>query len=87
MTSSQITADEKAKLMWRCRRGMLELDLILGRFLKNYWDALTLDEQATFERLLHEPDPNLYAWFMGYEIVEDEAFKHMVTLIQRYGKP
>lgn len=87
MILNQITADEKAKLIWRCRRGMLELDLILSRFLKTHWDALTHDEQTTFERLLHEPDPDLYAWFMGYETVEDEAFKHMVTLIQRYGKP
>ncbi|MDF1646141.1 MAG: succinate dehydrogenase assembly factor 2 [Legionellaceae bacterium] len=87
MTLNQITTDEIAKLKWRCRRGMLELDLILSRFLSNHWNALTRDEQMIFERLLHEPDPNLYAWFMGYETVEDESFKHMVTLIQRYGKP
>lgn len=77
----------KAQLVWRCRRGMLELDLILARFLETHWDALTKDEQATFERLLHEPDPDLYAWFMGYEDVKDETFQHMVSLIQRYGKP
>jgi antitoxin CptB len=87
MKATQYTSDEKAKLLWRCRRGMLELDLILSRFLKTHWDALTIDEQVTFERLLHAPDPDLYAWFMGYEVTEDEAFKHMVTLIQRYGKP
>lgn len=87
MSSNQTTADEKAKLLWRCRRGMLELDLILTRFLNTHWDALTREEQITFERLLHEPDPSLYAWFMGYETVEDESFKHLVQLIQRYGKP
>ncbi len=87
MMSNQMTKDKKAKLMWRCRRGMLELDLILSRFLNQHWNALTKEEQLTFERLLHEPDPHLYAWFMGYETVEDDAFKHMVTLIQRYGKP
>ena len=80
-------ADEKAKLVWRCRRGMLELDLILSRFLNTHWEQLNQNEQETFERLLHEPDPSLYAWLMGYEKVEDEAFRHMVTLIQRYGKP
>ncbi|MDF1677520.1 MAG: succinate dehydrogenase assembly factor 2 [Legionellaceae bacterium] len=87
MTSNQMTKDEKAKLLWRCRRGMLELDLILSRFLNQHWDALTQEEQMTFERLLHEPDPQLYAWFMGYETVENNEFKHMVSLIQRYGKP
>jgi antitoxin CptB len=87
MTVNQKKIDEKAKLVWRCRRGMLELDLILNRFLKTHWGALTQDEQTTFERLLHEADPDLYAWFMGYETVEDKTFEHMVSLIQRYGKP
>jgi antitoxin CptB len=82
-----MTPDQKAKLLWRCRRGMLELDLILTRFLETYWDNLTEDEQATFERMLHEPDPDLYAWFMGYELAKDEEFKHLVTLIQRHGTP
>jgi antitoxin CptB len=84
---SSLSSNEKAKLMWRCRRGMLELDLILSRFVNAHWDALTPEEQVVFERLLHEPDPNLYAWFMGYETTEDEAFKHLVTLIQCHGKP
>ena len=82
-----MTTDQKAKLVWRCRRGMLELDLILTRFLEAYWDALSIKEQAIFERLLDSPDPDLYAWFMGYETVEDSDFKHMVTLIQHYGTP
>ncbi len=77
----------KAKLLWRCRRGMLELDIILKRFIDTYWDELTEDEQATFERMLHEPDPNLYAWFMGYEVTDDKEFEHLVTLIQRHGTP
>ena len=82
-----MSTDEKARLMWRCRRGMLELDLILSRFVKIHWDALTHEEQRVFERLLHASDPDLYAWFMGYETTEDKAFKHLVTLIQRYGRP
>jgi len=87
MTITDQQAKQKAKLVWRCRRGMLELDLILTRFLETHWDALSTEELAVFERMLHSPDPDLYAWFMGYETVEDTDFKHMVTLIQRYGTP
>lgn len=82
-----MTDEVKAKLKWRCRRGMLELDLILNRFLETYWNKLSLDEQVVFERMLHEPDPDLYAWFMGYEVTDDEDFKRMVALIQRHGTP
>lgn len=85
------TGEQKARIVWCCRRGMLELDLILTRFLETYWDRLSPEEKVVFERLLHTPDPDLYAWFMGYETVEDTVenkdFKHIVTLIQRYGKP
>lgn len=77
----------ESQIKWRMRRGMLELDLMFSRFFESYWDQLTPDEKKIFERLLNEPDPDLYAWFMGYEDTEDEAFKHIVTLIRRYGKP
>lgn len=75
------------QLKWRMRRGMLELDLILSRFYDAYWEQLKPPEQKKFERLLEEADPDLYAWFMGYEEVTDESFKHLVTLIRRYGRP
>lgn len=83
----QTPEEEKAKLRWYCRRGMLELDIILSRFLTTYWDSLSPEERHVFERLLHEPDPQLYAWLMGYEVSQDESFNNMVNLIQRYGKP
>lgn len=78
---------EESRIKWRMRRGMLELDLIFSRFFDAYWDRLTPNQKVTFERILSEPDPDLYAWFMGYEDTEDEEFKQLVTLIRRYGKP
>ena len=42
-----LSAQEKARLTWHCRRGMLELDLILQRFLEKGLDKLSNEELKT----------------------------------------
>jgi antitoxin CptB len=49
---------EIARLRWRCRRGMRELDVLLARFLDTCPDGLG-DARPAFERLLELPDPAL----------------------------
>lgn len=55
---------EKKKLAWACRRGMLELDLLLMPFLTDHYDDLTAAQQQTFANLLSENDQTLYAWLL-----------------------
>lgn len=54
------------KIRWKCRRGMLELDIILERFFLNGFFKLSLQEQQAFNRFLDHSDPDLYDWLMGY---------------------
>ena len=82
-----IQVPSKEKLKWNCRRGMLELDLILSRFLTTQLDHLTTHERIVFERLLSAPDPDIYAWLMGYETPEDTEVLSLVALIRIYGTP
>lgn len=77
-----VSPQQKAKLTWHCRRGMLELDLILQRFLAHQVDALTDPQIEQFERLLTAQDPDLYAWLMGYETPVDKELRDIVTFIQ-----
>ncbi|KTD49504.1 Antitoxin CptB [Legionella rubrilucens] len=58
-------AARKAKLTWQCRRGMLELDLLLNQFLDRQLEKLNEEQIAQFEILLQQPDPVLYSWLMG----------------------
>ncbi len=53
------------RLRWRCRRGLLELDLVLGDFLEARYSKLSVEEQSAFERLLALPDTTLYAYLQG----------------------
>jgi len=54
-------------LRWRCRRGLLELDLALDRFLAAHYEQLTPTEQALFGDLLAESDADLWSWIQGHE--------------------
>jgi antitoxin CptB len=40
------------RIRWSCRRGLLELDLVLQRFLNDHYLSLTVEQKKTFTRLL-----------------------------------
>ncbi len=82
-----ITPERKAKINWQCRRGMLELDLMLQRFSRSKIDNLSEEELGLFERILEVPDPDLYAWLMGYEKPTDKEFETIVAYIRLYDHP
>ena len=52
-------------MRWRCRRGLLELDLALQRFLDTDYEGLTPLEQTQFSDLLAENDADIWAWIQG----------------------
>ena len=64
-----LTADEalRRRLRWRCRRGMKELDLLLGRWLDEAWSTASLLERQQFEQILEWPDPQIADYLWGGE--------------------
>jgi antitoxin CptB len=76
----------KSRLKWACRRGMLELDVLFIPFVDEAYDDLTAEQQTIFERLLTEQDPDLFAWFMGHNICEDQELNSMVQFILKRVK-
>ena len=55
---------EEAKLRWRCRRGMREMDLLLGGYLDTYYGDAPAPTQAAFQAMLEELDQDIYDWVM-----------------------
>ena len=55
---------ERARLTWRCRRGMLELDLLLGGFMAGGYDTMSETQQHHFHRLLEYPDQELLEYLL-----------------------
>jgi antitoxin CptB len=73
---------ENARLKWSCRRGMLELDLILNSFLEKGLGSLSAQQVRSFNSLLTHTDPELYAWLMGHEVPYNIELVEIVTLIR-----
>lgn len=53
-----------ARLRWQCRRGMRELDELLGRYLEQHYPDAPEEEKAAFRELLMLPDPELAAYIL-----------------------
>ena len=49
----------RRRLRWRARRGLLENDVIITRFLERNGDQMTGDEMVSFEALLDLPENEL----------------------------
>jgi antitoxin CptB len=56
---------DAARMRWRCRRGMKELDILLERFIDERFDRASLQEQEVFQQLLEVQDPLIYAYCLG----------------------
>ena len=50
----------RERLKWKCRRGLLELDLVLERFLQRRAQCMSGAELAAFDELLDYPDNDLW---------------------------
>ena len=77
---------KKAKLYWACRRGMLELDLLLIPFFEQNYDNLNDDEKVTFVHLLEIEDPTLYQWFIARQQPQEPAQHLLVEKIIAYAR-
>ena len=53
------------RVRWRSRRGLLELDIVLGRFIDAYYMQLNEAELLVFEELLDMPDNPLWDMIAG----------------------
>jgi antitoxin CptB len=72
----------RSRLHWQCRRGMLELDLVLQNFLECQYDRVTPDERRAFETLLHYPDALLLEYVMGRVIPADRQLANVVIRLR-----
>ena len=76
---------EHKRLMWHCRRGMLELDVLLLPFCREVYLTLSSEDQGKFVDLVACEDPDLFGWFMQHSIAEDPNHAYMVDMILKAG--
>jgi len=73
------------RLVWRCRRGLLELDIWLGGFLQAHRATLQPCEAAALERLLGLSDMEIIDRLQGRAPAGDAGLEALVQRLQNYG--
>ena len=73
---------ELDKVRWHCRRGLLELDLILERFNRQHLAVLAPGQLEQFKELLALDDNHLLDLILGREVLEEERLHSMLQLLQ-----
>ncbi|HEY9098893.1 MAG TPA: succinate dehydrogenase assembly factor 2 [Thiobacillus sp.] len=69
---------------WRCRRGLLELDLWLGGFWGACRATLQPDEIHTLERLLALSDMEIMDLLQARQPASDPDLESLVQRLQQY---
>ncbi len=70
------------RVRWHCRRGLLELDLVLARFADRHLERLTEPELRVFEELLEYADNDLLDMVMGRAEPEDKPVRAMLERLR-----
>lgn len=81
MTEVQIP--ELSQLRWRCRRGMLELDLLLNTFLDREYTSLDIKQSELLETLLDYPDQVLFDLLMDKMQASDDSIAKLIERIRK----
>ncbi len=75
---------KRARLRWRSRRGLLENDLLITRFLDAHEVTLTDQEVDAFSRLMELGDNDLLNLLLARKVPEGEAdLPHVHALLAR----
>lgn len=81
-TSNPMPDTVDAALRWRCRRGMLELDLLLNGFIDQRYTSLSDAQKKVLDRLLDYPDQLLFDMLLGYMQASDPEVTKLVEEIR-----
>ncbi|MCK5431470.1 MAG: succinate dehydrogenase assembly factor 2 [Gammaproteobacteria bacterium] len=72
---------QRSRLIWRCRRGIREMDILLLGYLETHYDTATVENQNTFEELLEENDLDILSWMME-KTSPDEKYIKLIKFIR-----
>lgn len=67
-----------SRLRWHCRRGMQELDVLLGGWLEQCWSEASDELREAFAALLEEEDDRIWAWVTGREQPTDAVMQSLI---------
>lgn len=78
--------NQGSSLLWRCRRGIREMDLLLQQFLENRYPLLSDNEKQAFAELLEQPDLDIMDWIMG-RTSPPAKFESIINKLRNTNEP
>ena len=82
MTAADAGRTQQARLLWQCRRGMLELDLLLLPFVEQHYHRLSDRERDALMTLLGYPDQQLLEYLMGHGVPHNKDVANVAEQIR-----
>ncbi|WP_372864921.1 succinate dehydrogenase assembly factor 2 [Spongiibacter sp.] len=79
-----LSENEIKRIYWGCRRGMLELDLVMVPFFEQRFRELDERDQQRFVDLLECEDTELFQWFLGTSSPDDPELASIVNDINAF---
>jgi antitoxin CptB len=70
------------RVRWNCRRGLLELDVVLARFLDRHFESLSPHQRDAFNRMLDYPDNDLWDFVTGKQAPPDAEMAGIISLFE-----
>ncbi len=84
MSTVTLSEKDRARLRWRARRGLLENDLIVTRFLDRHEDTLTDQDVAVLHQLFDLTDNDLLDYLLDRRDPEGElATAEVMAMLAR----
>jgi len=77
-----VSERERDRIRWHCRRGLLELDLVLERFVIRHLDELNAGQTEVFKELLAYEDNDLLDMVMGRAEPVNERLSAVLEMLR-----
>ena len=75
--------EEKSRLLWRRRRGIKEMDIILQDFIHESYDKLDNKNKNAFSKLLDEQDLDILNWIIGKDDPINDQLTDIINIIKK----
>lgn len=73
---------DRNQLVWRCRRGVRELDVLLDKYLQSKYLHLDTIGKNAFERLLEVQDPIIMDWLFEKSTPNDDEIHIIINQLR-----
>lgn len=83
----EVTTAELSRIRWQCRRGMLELDALLGEFVDQHYLKMSIHQRTSFHAILEYPDQMLFDYFFGDSVPIDKDVADVIQWIRQAVTP